>query len=58
MKVRVLYDDGHDYGEFEYFSKFNRINARGIKEEIHHEILLKYGISRGRYMKVTSFYRV
>ena len=58
MKVRVCYDDGHDYGEFAYFSKFNRINARGIKEEIHHELLQRYGVSRSRYIKVTNFYRV
>ena len=58
MKVRVFYDDGHDNGEFEYFSKFNRINARGIKEEIHNEILQRYGISRSKYIKVTNFYRV
>lgn len=58
MKVRVFYDNGHDNGEFEYFSKFNRINARGIKEEIHHEMLQRYGISRAKYMKVTNFYRV
>lgn len=58
MKVRVYYDDGHDYGEFEYFSKFNRINARGIKEEIHHELLQRYGISKSKYIKVTNFYRV
>ena len=58
MKVRVFYDDGHDNGEFEYFSKFNRINSRGIKEEIHHEMLQRYGISRVKYMKVINFYRV
>lgn len=58
MKVRVFYDDGHDNGEFEYFSKFNRINARGIKEEIHKEILQRYGISRVKYMKVINFYRI
>lgn len=58
MTVRVCYDDGHDYGEFEYFSKFNRINARGIKEEIHHELLKIYRVSRSRYIKVTNFYRV
>ena len=58
MKVRVFYDDEHDNGEFEYFSRFNRINASGIKEEIHHEMLKRYGISRVKYMKVINFYRV
>ena len=58
MKLRVFYDNGHDNGEFEYFSKFNRINARGIKEEIHHEMLQRYGISRVKQMKVINFYRV
>ena len=58
LKWKIWTDDGHDYGEFEYFSKFNRINAKGIKEEIYHELLQRYGVSRSRYIKVTDFYRV
>lgn len=41
MLVRVFYDDGHDYGEFEYFSKYNRINAKGIKDEIKSKMYQK-----------------
>ena len=54
MKVRVCYDNGHDYGEFEYFSKYDRINARGIKDEIISEMFSKY---RRKY-KIVDFYRV
>lgn len=54
MKVRVCYDNGHDYGEFEYFSKYDRINAKGIKDEIISEMYSKY---RRKY-KIVDFYRV
>jgi hypothetical protein len=54
MKVRVCYDNGHDYEEFEYFSKYDRINARGIKDEILSEMFSKYG----RKYKIVDFYRV
>ena len=57
MKVRVFYEDGHDYGEFEYFSKYNRINAIGIKDEIKIEMHKKYG-SSAKYKKIISFYRM
>lgn len=57
MRVRVIYDDGHDYGEFEYFSKYDRINAKGIKEEIKDEMRKKYG-KRAKYQKIKQFYRV
>ena len=43
MKVLVLWDDGHDRGEFEYFSKYNRINAKSIKEEAYYEMAKRYG---------------
>lgn len=57
MRVRVIYDTGHDYGEFEYFSKYNRINAKGIKEEIKSQMIRKYGRS-GSYYTISQFYRV
>ena len=58
MKVLVIYDDGHDYGEFEYFSQFNRINAKGIKDEIRDQIAQRYGYSRSRYIEVNDWYRI
>lgn len=54
MTVRVFYDNGHDFGEFEYISNYKRINAKGIKEEIEHTMYMKYG----KKYKITSFYRV
>lgn len=57
MRVRVIYDDGHDYGEFEYFSKYDRINAKGIKDEIKNTMRKKYGKSAYNY-KIEQFYRV
>lgn len=57
MKVRVFYDDGHDEGEFEYFSEYIRINAKGIKDEIKIEMYKRFG-SSAKYKKITGFYRV
>lgn len=58
MEVKVFYDDGHDYGEFNYFSKFHRINARGIKGEIESEILARFGVLRFKVIKILHFERV
>lgn len=57
MQVRVFYDNGHDYGEFEYFSKYDRINAKGIKEEIESVMIRKFG-KIAYYYNIIQFYRV
>ena len=57
MIVRVIWDDGHDHGDFEYYSKFNRINAKGIKEEIKNEMFKRFS-SRAFYIEIVQFYRV
>ena len=56
MKVRIYYYHGDDWGEIEYFSKFNRINARGIKEEVKNELYLKLG-KGARYCEITNITR-
>lgn len=57
MLTRVCYDNGHEFGEFEYFSNFNRINAKGIKEEIKTEMFKKYG-SQSKYIDIINIIRV
>ena len=57
MRVRVVDDNGCDYGEFEYFSKYDRINAKGIKEEVKSVMRQRYG-KRAYHYIVTDFYRV
>ncbi len=57
MEVRVFYDDGHDTGEFEYFSKYNRINAKGIKDEMRSVMVRKYG-RRAYHYTITQFYKI
>lgn len=57
MQIRVILDNGHDYSEFEYYSDFNRINAKGIKDEIRKKIREKFGKSALRYT-ITDFYRI
>lgn len=54
MRVRVCYDNGNDYCDFEYFSNYNRINAKGIKEEIKKEMLKRYK----KIYKIDCFYRI
>lgn len=49
MKIRIYYDTKHDFGELEYFSKYNRINAKGIKEEAKNELIKHYGKSATNY---------
>lgn len=57
MEVRVYYNNGCDCCEFEYFSKYNRINARGIKEEIEKQLYQRYG-SSARYYEIIDFIRI
>ena len=46
--------DLYESKEFEYFSKYDRINAKGIEDEIISEMFSKY---RRKY-KIVEFYRV
>lgn len=57
MRVRVIYDNGTGYGEFEYFSNYNRINAMGIENEIKSQMRIKYGRRANNY-KIVQFYKV
>lgn len=57
MKVRVIYDTGCGYGKFEYYSKYNRINAKGIKDEIKYVMGQKYGM-RAYHYTISQFYRI
>jgi len=62
MRVRVCinYDDYtkiHFYTDFEYFSKFNKINAKGIEEEIDEEGFKRFGC-RWWYCVVIDFYKL
>lgn len=53
MLVRVFYTNG----EFEYYSNYNRINAKGIKEEIENELYKRYS-SRAKYYEIINFIRI
>lgn len=57
MKVSVYYDNGVNFGEFEYFSKYNRINANGIKEEARNKMINKFGTHAKNY-EIISISRV
>lgn len=57
MKVCVVWDNGHDTGEFEYFSNYSRINAKGIKEEAKSQMIQRYGYNT-RNREIKNIYRV
>lgn len=57
MKVLVVWDNGHDTGEFEYFSNYSRINAKGIKEEAKLQMIQRYGYNT-RNREIKNIYRV
>lgn len=56
MNVLVYYYINDDFGEFEYTSKFNRINAKGIKEEATKMAKLKFG-SIANHFEIDKIYR-
>lgn len=57
MKVCVVWDNGHDFGEFEYFSNYSRINAKGIKEEAKLQMIQRYGYNT-KNREIKNIYRV
>ncbi len=57
MKVKVYYDNGTSYGEFEYYSEYDRINAKGIKEEAENKMVNRYG-KHARYYEIVKISRV
>lgn len=57
MKVLICFDNGDSYyNEVEYFSKYSRINAKGIKEEAQQTLIDKYGQHAKNY-EITALYR-
>lgn len=47
---RAIWDDGHDYGEFEYWSSY-RNNSKQNKKDAEDKMISKYGY-RGAKRKV------
>ena len=56
MLVIVIWDNGYNEGSFEYYSQYDRINAKGIKEEARHEMCKKYR-NMSKTMKIVDIYR-
>ena len=56
--MRVLIEGfiNDDRIELEYYSKYNRINAKGIKEEAAHELFKNFG-TISKYVEITGIYR-
>ena len=59
MRVLIMFDDGHDYGEFEYFSDFTSLtdeNFEKVEEEAYYKLRKAFGYRRGR--KITRIYNL
>jgi hypothetical protein len=54
---RAFWDDGHDTGEFEFYSK-HRAGSKANIEDAYTYISRNYGSSAYRRMKITSTYLV
>ena len=52
-KYRASYDDGHDYGEFEYYSDYRK-NSKENLEDMKREYKLQYGYTRYKEIKKFS----
>lgn len=57
MLVRVFYENGEDVRKFEYYSKYERINAKGIEEEIKSRMARVFG-KKASYYVIKSYERV
>ena len=56
MLVMVIWDNGCNEGSFEYYSQYDRINAKGIKEEARHEMWKKYR-NMSKTMEIVDIYK-
>lgn len=52
-KYRASYDDGHDYGEFEYYSNYRK-NSRKNLEDMKREYKQQHGYTRYKEIKKFS----
>ena len=51
-KYRASYDDGHDYGEFEYYSNYRK-NSKKNLEDMKREYKQQHGSTR--YKEIKTF---
>lgn len=51
-KYRASYDDGHNYGEFEYYSNYRR-NSKKNNDDMIEEFKKMYGYKR--YTQIKKF---
>lgn len=57
MKVIILYDNFQsEKKEYSYYSKYNRINAKGIKEEAKQKLIQTFG-NRAKNYEIIEIYR-
>ena len=55
-KYLALYDDGHNFGEFEYYSD-SRLNSKANLEDAKREFNRKYGFRRAQRVEIVSTQR-
>ena len=57
MKVTIMYDNFYgEVKELQYFSKYNRINARGLYDEAKEILIKTYGQHAKNY-KILDLFR-
>lgn len=54
-KYRGFWDDGHDTGEFEYYSDHRNYSKQNM-EDMKRTYFKKYGYSKSKYIKFTFGY--
>ena len=54
---RAFWDDGHDYGDFEFYSKY-RAGSKANLEDAYSTYRLKHGRSRRGAIEITGVYLV
>ena len=54
-KYRGFWDDGHDIGEFEYYSDHRNYSKQNM-EDMKRTYFKKYGYSKSKYIKFSFGY--
>ena len=56
-KYRAIFDDGHNFGEFEFYSK-HRAKSKDHLEDAKNEFIKKFGVKRYNQIRIVDTWRV
>lgn len=57
MLIRVFFDDNSEIVQFEYYSKYNKMNVKELEKEIRDRMYKIFG-EKAKYMPIKKYERI